>query len=47
MMDDEAIGGCSAGETKVFEENLPQCSFLHHKSHMTRAQTWATSVGSQ
>jgi hypothetical protein len=23
-----------AGETEVFGENLPQCSFVHHKPHM-------------
>jgi hypothetical protein len=24
-----------AGEAEVFEEDVPQCSFFHHKSHMT------------
>jgi hypothetical protein len=23
-----------AGETEAFGENLPQCYFVHHKSHM-------------
>jgi hypothetical protein len=37
-----------AGETEVLRENLPQCHFVHHKSHMTDPpRTWASTVGSQ
>jgi hypothetical protein len=32
--DDEEIGGMIGRETEVLWENLPQCSFVHHKPHM-------------
>jgi hypothetical protein len=35
------------GETEVLGENLPQCSFVQYKSHMTRAWTQATVVGTR
>jgi hypothetical protein len=32
--DDGEIGGMIGRGTEVLGENLPQCRFVHHKSHM-------------
>jgi hypothetical protein len=38
-----------AGETEVLGENVPQCYFVHHKSHMTWPgyEPLAVAVGSR
>jgi hypothetical protein len=47
MMNMEQSVECElAGETEVLGENLPQCHFVHHKSHMTWARTRAAALGS-
>jgi hypothetical protein len=33
-----------AGETEALGENVHQCHFFHHKSHMTWDRTWAAAV---
>jgi hypothetical protein len=35
MMNVERSVEWMAGETEVLGENLPQCRFVNHKSHMT------------
>jgi hypothetical protein len=40
MMDDDecgAVGGMIGRGNQSTQQNPPQCRFVHHKSHMTRA----------
>jgi hypothetical protein len=48
MMMEKLVEWWLAGETEVLGENLPQCRFVHHKTHMPAwTQTWSAALGSQ
>jgi hypothetical protein len=48
MMMEKLVEWWLAGETEVLGENLSQCRFVHHKTHMpARMRTRAAAVGSQ
>jgi hypothetical protein len=35
MIVEQSVEWEFAGETEALGENVPQCHFIHHKSHMT------------
>jgi hypothetical protein len=44
LMNIEQLVACElAGKTEVLRKNLPQCHFIHHKSHMTLPDIKPTS----
>jgi hypothetical protein len=47
MIVEQSVECDLAKETEVLGENLPQCHFVHHKSHMTLPGTRAAAVGSR
>jgi hypothetical protein len=47
MIMEQSVESELARETEILRENLPQCHFVHHKSHLIWAQTLANTVGKQ